>query len=596
MHKKPISIQKTVLLAGILAFLGVCLNGCSQIIHKNSKNKSKSSKTEQQTLIKQPSNMTADMMYKVLLAEMLIKRRQYRSSFQILYPLAVETNDIALVKKVFHLSIKTFDINSIEAATNLWLEYSPDDALPWKSAYLLDVRSGRVKEAKQKWKKYVSLSNIKLAENFIETSVRVSTSVVKEFGLDFLKSLQKDYPNEPVALFALGLAAEEYNEYDLAISKLEKFIEISEKVNEKKRTNFYLRLLNEAYYSLANNYLKTERVKKGLKKIGNKVLKDPKNWRLQEALAKLEIKAGLLLRAEKRYKLIVSNKPQATTPRLSLALIQMENINYISAKNNFLKLRKNKIYFAIATYYLGFIAQNQGLDTKAVNYYSQINSQDFYIDAQIRILEINYPKNGLEKTLQKINLLEAKTKENNIKLYRALAVFYRYENKLQQAVKSYQNALDLSPYNTSILLAQAYIFYELNKFKQYEKNLLTALKLEPNNVDALNALGYYYVEQTNKLSQATILLEKANRLEPNSFYIIDSLGWLFYKKNEFEKSEYLLEKAFSLEKDVEVLLHLMQVKLKLNKKDEASKLGNKYLEKFKDNNAELKKLLKNIKN
>ena len=91
------------------------------------------------------------------------------------------------------------------------------------------------------------------------------------------------------------------------------------------------------------------------------------------------------------------------------------------------------------------------------------------------------------------------------------------------------------------------------------------------------------------------MLETANRLEPNSFYIVDSLGWLAYQKKEFNKSEELLEKAFSLRVDLEVLLHLMQAKVQLNKKQEAIEIGKKYRNHFK-NNSKLLDLLKRLQN
>ncbi len=556
---------------------------------------SKSTEDVEPMVVSKPSNMTAEMMYKVLLAEILIEKRQTKAAFQILYPLAVETRDPALAKRVFQLSMQTLHVDSINAAANLWIDIEPNESLPWKASYLLSVRAGELEKALEKWQKYVSLSDKKIEDIFIETSSRVSKSATNVSGLTFLNTLKELYPDNPAAMYAYGSAAEYYRDYSLAIPELKKVLTYYEDKETDDLTPSLLLVLKETQYSLATCYLRTKDYQEGLDLLEPLVLETPNDWQLQEILARFEVKSGQLLKAEKRYQEIVENEPKALASKLSLALLQLEKHNYTESKQNFLDLRKNKAYFSIASYYLGVASQQQGLASEAVTYFSKIKTRDYYIDSQLRILEINYSKIGLEKTIEKINSLEARTKTNRIKLHQASAVFYRHEGAFQQSVDAYQRAIELSPNNIEFLISQAYILYELKQYSKYEENLLLVLKLSPNNVDALNALGYYYVEISQKLPQATVLLEKANRLKPNSFYIIDSLGWLAYQKNDFDKSERLLEKAFDLQQDIEVLMHLMQVKVKLDRKDEAIELGNKFKNKFK-NNAPLKKLLKNIKN
>lgn len=568
-------------------------------VKEQSVEKAEEQKTEQEAKQEsKPSNMTAEMMYKVLLSEMLIEKKQPKTAFQVLYPLAVETRDKGLAKRVFHLSMRTLEASSIDAATNLWIDVSPEEDLPWKAAYLLDVRLGKLEPAIKKWQKYISLSDKSLEEVLVETSLRVAKSAPKLAGLSFLKKINDLYPNEPAAMFGLGSAAEEYREFSLAIPKLLESIEAYKNVESDKLTQVSQEIKNEAYYSLANSYLQSEQYQQGVDLILPRIEKNPNDWRLQELLARLEVKTGMLAKAEQRYQLVVKNQPNAYSARLALALLQLERSEHIKAREHLLVLKKNRRYFSVATYYLGVSEQEQSFFKKAIGYFSQIKTLDYYLDAQLRVLEINFPRDGLDKTIKSIENLEinaTKTLKDKLKLYHAKAVFFGYENKHQQAVDACQQGLNLYPNNVQMLMSQAQLFYDLKQLERYESNLLLVLKLEPQNVDALNALGYHYVEQIKKLAQAEVMLETANRLEPNSFYIIDSLGWLAYQKKEFNKSEELLEKAFSLRVDLEVLLHLMQAKVQLNKKQEAIEIGKKYRNHFK-NNSKLLDLLKRLQN
>ena len=75
------------------------------------------------------------------------------------------------------------------------------------------------------------------------------------------------------------------------------------------------------------------------------------------------------------------------------------------------------------------------------------------------------------------------------------------------------------------------------------------LELNPNHADALNYIGYTYAEQGIKLDKAMELIQKALKLKPESGYIIDSLGWVYYKKGSYDKAIHYLEKAANLTKD-----------------------------------------------
>lgn len=579
----------------------VSISGCSHLANSPKsvddelklKTEKKTVRTKLSEQPAKPTNMTAEMMYKVLLAEMLVKKQRPKTAFQVLYPLAVETRDKGLAKRVFHLSMKTLDVSAIDAATTLWMEVSPKEDLPWKAAYLLDVRLGHVDAGLKKWQTYLSLTDKTLEEVFVETSLRVAKSAPRLSGLSFLKKINEAYPTEPAAIFGFGSAAEEYREFKLAIPKLIESIERYDNLEASQLTAVSKEIKKEAYYSLANSYLRSKQYRHGINVISPHLSEVPTDWRLQELLARLEVKAGMLEEAENRYQLVVDNEPSAYSARLALGLLLLERSEYAKAKKHLLILKKNRPYFSIATYYLGVSEQNQAFFADAVNYFSQIKTRDYYIDAQLRMLEINFSKNGLTKTIQTINRLEVNSDQDKLKLYHAKAVFFGYEGKQLQAVNAYQEGLDIYPNNVNMLILQSQELYGLKQFVRYETNLLRVLELEPQNVEALNGLGYHYVEQGKKLAQAEIMLETANRLDPNSFYIIDSLGWLAFQKNEFDKSEALLEKAFLLREDLEVLLHLMQVKSQLDKNQEAVALGEKYKRYFK-NDAKLVKLLKQL--
>ena len=66
------------------------------------------------------------------------------------------------------------------------------------------------------------------------------------------------------------------------------------------------------------------------------------------------------------------------------------------------------------------------------------------------------------------------------------------------------------------------------------------------------------------------MLEEAYEANPNSYYILDSLAWAHYKKNNLELAAELMEKVINMAPgEVISLDHLGDIYFSLNRKREA---------------------------
>lgn len=102
------------------------------------------------------------------------------------------------------------------------------------------------------------------------------------------------------------------------------------------------------------------------------------------------------------------------------------------------------------------------------------------------------------------------------------------------------------------------ISYERNKeWPKAEVDFKRALELNPDQPQVLNYLGYSWVDQGINLLPALEMIEKAVAAAPNDGYIIDSLGWAFYRLGRFEEAVEQLELAVRLRStDPEINDHL----------------------------------------
>lgn len=74
-----------------------------------------------------------------------------------------------------------------------------------------------------------------------------------------------------------------------------------------------------------------------------------------------------------------------------------------------------------------------------------------------------------------------------------------------------------------------------------------ALRLEPDQPLVLNYLGYSWVDRGENLGTALGMLQKAVELRPRDGFIIDSLGWAYFKLGELDQAVTWLNRAVEAE-------------------------------------------------
>ncbi len=92
-----------------------------------------------------------------------------------------------------------------------------------------------------------------------------------------------------------------------------------------------------------------------------------------------------------------------------------------------------------------------------------------------------------------------------------------------------------------------------------EADLRAILARDPNNATALNALGYTLADQTDRLDEAHSLISRALELDPAEPAILDSMGWVLFRKGEIDQSIDYLTRAYAAFPDPEVAAHLGEV-------------------------------------
>ncbi|WP_417671775.1 tetratricopeptide repeat protein [Roseibium sp.] len=110
----------------------------------------------------------------------------------------------------------------------------------------------------------------------------------------------------------------------------------------------------------------------------------------------------------------------------------------------------------------------------------------------------------------------------------------------------------------------------LKQWDAAEADFRKALELFPDQPLVLNYLGYSLVDQGLKLDEALDMIKKAVELRPTDGYIVDSLGWVFYRLGRYEEAVVQLERAIELRPSDPVINdHLGDAYWKVGRRNEA---------------------------
>ncbi|MEQ9638048.1 MAG: tetratricopeptide repeat protein [Devosia marina] len=177
------------------------------------------------------------------------------------------------------------------------------------------------------------------------------------------------------------------------------------------------------------------------------------------------------------------------------------------------------------------------------------------------------------EALRRLNNIVA-TRPDDLDAVSVLGDLLRYNEDYLAAAEAYTKALEItggeSPADWRFYYVRGIAYERAKEWPRAEADFLKALELNPDQPQVLNYLGYSWIDQDMHLVRALEMIEKAVAAQPQDGYIIDSLGWAFYKLDRMEEAVETLERAVMLlPNDPEINDHLGDAYWKVGRKLEA---------------------------
>ncbi len=139
---------------------------------------------------------------------------------------------------------------------------------------------------------------------------------------------------------------------------------------------------------------------------------------------------------------------------------------------------------------------------------------------------------------------------SDIEAITALANIERGRKEFAECADSYGKAVGLTPMPDKSAWTLFYfrgICYERSKqWPKAEADLKKALELFPDQPHVLNYLGYSWVDKGMNLDEGMQMIRRAVEQRADDGYIVDSLGWAYYRIGKYDEAVKNLDRAVEL--------------------------------------------------
>ena len=166
------------------------------------------------------------------------------------------------------------------------------------------------------------------------------------------------------------------------------------------------------------------------------------------------------------------------------------------------------------------------------------------------------------------------TKEQKVQVRQAEAQLLREAGDDAGAYRVLVQGLEDNPDTPDLIYDLAMVAEKLDKVDEAESRLKRLVELKPDDAQALNALGYTLVDRTPRTDEGFALIERAHKLSPKDPFILDSLGWVYYRMGQTQAAIKHLQTAYGQRPDPEIAAHYGEVLWSAGNHDEARKIWN----------------------
>lgn len=285
----------------------------------------------------------------------------------------------------------------------------------------------------------------------------------------------------------------------------------------------------------------------------------PDDSRFLLALAQAQIASGDIAAAERQVDQLLARHD--TTPALRLALAQLYlDAGALEPARRLLLPLLDRDSTPPATYLLlGSIAESQEEIDNALLYYRQVPAGPGFVESRALATQMLVEAERFKDAQAFLRIESLRHPSQRVTLTQIGIEALDKAGQTTAADTLLADSLKQAPDDSDLLYVKAMRDFEQGDVEAMMTQMRAIIANDPNDAAAMNALGYTLATTTDRYDEALDLIARAHKLEPHNPAILDSLGWVHFKRGDAETALGYLRRAYAGQPDQEIAAHLAEV-------------------------------------
>lgn len=502
--------------------------------------------------------LTPEILYQMLLAEIASQRGETDLAITAYSELAKETRDPRVARRAAEMALFARRNEAALESARLWVDLDPESPQARQMLAGILVGTDRLDEVEPHIAKLLSQEGSRLGDGLQRLNRLFARHQDKRAVWALVDKLTQPYLTVAEARFARAQAAQAAGDLPKALEEIE--------AAQSLRVGWEQAALFKA------QLLQAESATKALDSLRRFLNDYPRARDVRLHYARGLAGEKMYTEARTEFQRLLKDFPDNPDVILAVAVLSMQLNDPALAESNFKRLLElNQGDPNLARIYLGQIAEDRKDLDKALEWYAAVDGGDQFLPAQIRYANVLGRQGKVDDARRHLQELAGKNSRDRMQLLLAEAQVLRDAGRTREAFDLLDQQLTGQPEQPELLYETALLAEKLGRMEVLEANLRKLIQLKPDHAHAYNALGYSYADRNERLEEAQQLITKALQLAPEDPFIIDSMGWVLYRKGDLNAALDQLQRAFSIRKDPEIAAHLGEVLWMMGRKSEANK-------------------------
>jgi tetratricopeptide (TPR) repeat protein len=520
---------------------------------------------------------SADVMYRILVGDIALQRGEPAVAARAYYEAAREAQAPTLARRATEIALFARQRGIALEAAQLWLQLDPESDRARQMVAMLGQPGGTgdLKGDLERLLADAASKGQTLGDAFLQLNRALSAQSDKTAIYSLVTDLAKPYPGLAEAQFAVALAG-----YNTGLNDVE-IVAASMRAIDRA---LELKPGWERAALVKADILAKSSPENAIRYLNAFLSEAPQSRPVAGALAQLYVEQKRYADARAVFQRLLGEDPEDRELMFAVAALSYQMRDYPSAERLFVQLKQTSYGEPGAVaFYLGEIAEETRRYDVAIARYREVTEGERGWAAKLRIAVVMGKQGQVDAARRYLASLSPDGRDEQVQLKQTEAQLLQDARDYQGAYTVLSAALAGEPDSADLLYDVAIVAEKLDRLEEVESRLKRVIELRPDNAQALNALGYTLVDRTQRAAEGMKLIEKAHALAPQDPFILDSMGWAYFRLGNLDESEKFLQRALAERPDPEIAAHLGEVLWAKGERERAQDIWQSQLKEAPDN-------------